>query len=115
MTCASVYIYGMREIDDEFGKMLAIRDSCFAAGVALPVEVVNYFGGVPDQDQKDLLAQKFGTRILALSDNGDVLDWATEIEMIEELPSGEMQRLYDIHLDKLPTKLKTLRIEMTGW
>lgn len=45
----SMHVVGIKPPDDTWKKMLAVREACIAAGVAIPREVYEYFGNeVPD-------------------------------------------------------------------
>lgn len=117
MATPTIYLHGMREVDDEFEKMIAARDACWAANVPLPGEVREFFGGDPDEADYELKLRKYSVKILGVdAGGGDVFDRDTDSTLIESGIAAdedvEDAYIYDIHLDRLPTALKTLRLEI---
>ncbi len=112
---ATIYLRGMREVDNEFERMIALRDACLAAKVPMHPDVEKYFGDW-DQNDYELKLQKFSFNILgAHANGGDIIARVTDLALLEigTEDSGEATYTYDIHLDKLPTALKILRLEIS--
>ena len=117
MSYPTFYLRGMRKIDDKFGKMITIRDACYAAGILdLPKEVDDYFNGDPDEGEQEQLIRKFGIDIIAIDGgSGNVMDHATNRDLLvdHKIKGPDDECIYLIDLKKLPTELETLRIEVT--
>ena len=39
----STYVYGVRDLDGKFAKMIAAKKACDAAGIGYPKDVIEYF------------------------------------------------------------------------
>ena len=116
MSYPTIYLRGMREIDDDFEKMLAVRDAYYEAGVVIPDEVNEYFGGDYDEGVLELLNRKFAIDIVGVDGgSGSVIPNVTNSDLITENKelAAEDSVLIDIDLKKLPTALKTLQLEVT--
>jgi hypothetical protein len=115
MGSPSVYIRGMMEVDDKYEAMIALKRACEKAGVDYPQELIDYFGRDPDEGEYELKIGKFGVDILAVdTGGGGIHDWSTNMELIDVVTDENVEDayLYDIHLDRLPQALKTLRLEV---
>ena len=114
MSSPSIYIRGMMEVDDKYEVMVRLKKTCEEANINYPQELFDYFGQDPDEGEYELKVNKFGVNILAIDTGGGLYDWATNYDLIESKPYEKTEdRIYDIHLDKLPQSLKTLRVEVS--
>lgn len=116
MSSPSIYLRGIRKVDGKFGKMIAIREACYAANVMdLPQEVVDYFDGDPHEGVSELFTRKFGHDILGLGDAQYIMDHATDRSLLagNNVERHEDSRVFTIDLKKLPTELETLELEVS--
>lgn len=116
MSSPTIYLRGIRKVDDKFEKMIAIREACYAANVMdLPQEVVDYFNGDPHEGVSELFNRKFAHDILCLSDAQYIGDHATDRSLltINSIEGHEDSGIYTIDLKKLPTELETLELEVS--
>lgn len=93
---SSLCIVGIKPPDETWRKMKAVYDSCLAAGVAAPREVINFFNGeCPD-------------------DAGVVLDltpssYRTQDPTVVSEYKAEMRDGFEVDLALLPKDIKRLR------
>jgi len=45
----SMNVVGIKPADEKYQRMISARDACRAAGVPIPEEVRDFFGGDPDE------------------------------------------------------------------
>ena len=110
----TIYLRGMREIDDDFEKMLAVRDACYEAGVVIPDLVNAYFGNDPDEGKQELLVRKFAVDIVSVDGgSGEINKYASNLDLIAKTHKDESWITIDIDLKKLPTSLQTIQLEMS--
>jgi hypothetical protein len=110
----TIYLRGMREIDKDFEKMLAVRDACHLAGVEIPDEVVEYFGSAYEEGRQELLTQKFSVNIVSVDGgSGEINEYASNLDLVSNINKQESWITIDIDLKKLPTSLQTIQLEMS--
>ena len=109
------YWRGMRKTDEDFLKMIEVRDACYKAGIPVPEAVYEYFGRRDiDHYDEDLRTMKFGSKIIAIDGgSGDIMENETDKSLLVEELAGDMRRHYMLNLKALPTELETLEIEIT--
>lgn len=115
MSSPTIYLRGIRKVDDKFEKMIAIRDACYEANISdLPPEVDEYFGGDADKSVSELFTRKFGHEILGLADAQYIMDHATDRNLLStnSIKGHEDPSIFTIDLKKLPTELETLELEV---
>lgn len=84
------YICGIVPPDDAWKRMKAVRDSCVAAGIAIPVDVCTFFNDrTPDE-------------------RGVVIDKKGLGEAVTEY-KAEMSEGFEVDLTKLPKGVRLLR------
>lgn len=116
MSSPTIYLRGIRKVDDKFNKMIAVRDACYAARVfELPPEVEEYFDHDAGEGVSELFNRKFAHDILCLSDGHIIMDHATDRSLltINSIEGHEDSGIYTIDLKKLPTELETLELEVS--
>lgn len=84
----STCVVGFRPADEAWKNMKSIWESCEAAGVEIPKEVLKFFDGKPPKD-------KPGAEV---SIKEAVRDW-----------SDEYSQGFEVDLTKLPSNVKVLR------
>jgi hypothetical protein len=90
----STSVVGIRDLDGQFAKMIALKEACEAAGVSYPDAVVKFFG--PDQVNESV-------------------DWLREqmeevnIDPAVARSSGDGSNTWEVDLKKLPPDVKGIR------
>ncbi len=116
MSSPTIFLRGIREIDDEFEIMLAVRDACVKARVIVPDKVAEYFGGDYDEGVPELFNRKFAHDIIGVNTaGGGIVGYATDQSLFVDngVEVHEDSYLYTIDLKKLPTALETLQLEIS--
>lgn len=94
---SSTHIVGVRDLDEEFAKMLEIKHLCEKNGVSYPKEVEEYF----DTDET------------TVEDDEDSLREAIEEVDISrayaKMSRSEMQDCWEVDLSLLPPDVKSIR------
>jgi len=88
----STHIVGVRNLDGQFQKMLAVKLACESAAVAYPPEVVGYFQ-YPQESEKNL------------RESMEEID----IKVAIEKRSEDSRSIWEVDLAKLSPEVKSIR------
>jgi hypothetical protein len=86
----STHVIGFKPPNAKFTKMLAAYRACEEAGIGMPVEVEDFFGGEPPDSRGVIVPLSVKTGVTAWSD-------------------GDMRQGYEVDLQKLPKDVTVLR------
>lgn len=90
----STHVTGVRDLDGQFSKMIAVKLACESAGIDYPDDVENYFNGEPENSEADLRLNmaEVDIKTAVTKDNG-----------------REMENSFVVDLSKLPEEVKAIR------
>jgi hypothetical protein len=91
----STYVYGVRDLDGMFAKMMRVKKVCDTAGISYPKEVTEYFKD-PGENEETI---------------------RREMETLEikfERNSRNGEYIYEVQLEDLPKEVKAIRF-INSW
>lgn len=97
----STYLVGFKPADEKFRKMRDAYKACSDAGVAPPREVIEFFGGSPEESDdagvRVALASDYGTPHLGVTKWKAEMSQGFEVDLRTLDPSIKVLRFYNSH------------------
>lgn len=91
----SSHIVGIRDLDGQFSKMMAVKIACDSAEVEYPEDVKKYFGAGVDEDEDYIRRQME----------------SIDIKTIVREYTRDMVDVYEIRVADIPKEVKAIRFE----
>ena len=108
----TTYLKGVRDLDKDFAKMIAVKEACDKAGVEYPKQVLEYFATptYPDRAHEDAeeLREEMSETLLEHGEYGQEPHPAVTKE------SKNGRAVYTLDLQKLPKDIKAVRF-INSW
>lgn len=104
---ASIYVSGVRDLDEKFNLMFELKEKCNEADTSYPEELTEYFNNSPlsDYDWGDMGKDQMAQYMREVSLSYDLKITSGDIEYGDGL---------SFNVSDLPSDIKSIRVYMEG-